>query len=144
MVKDSLRLKVLTTANILRRMTDRELLSINNTDNLSLSNIQIIGFITIQIKEDIYQKDIENFLSLKPSTVSANLSLLEKKGYVKREYSTVDTRLKRVIPTQKAIEIEKHMSVGAQRIEDRINSLLDEEERSNLYKLLDKLSTNFE
>jgi DNA-binding MarR family transcriptional regulator len=144
MRKCSLRLKVLTTANILRRKTDRELLSINNTDNLSLSNIQIIGYITINLGKEIYQKDIENYLSLKPSTVSANLSLLEKKGYVIREYSTVDTRLKRVTPTQKAIEIEKHMSVGAQKIEDRINSILDNEERESLFKLLDKLSTNFE
>lgn len=135
-----MRLTVMRTANVLKRETDKELLNFENDDNISISNIHIIGFITFNHNKgkDVYQKDIEKFLRLKPSTVSANLKLLEKKGYVHREYSKKDTRLKRVLPTEKSFAMQKKMCTKIETLDDKIGSILDKEEQEIVLKLLTK------
>ena len=69
----------------------------------------IIGFLAENDDKDIFQKDIEEKFSVRRSTVSSMLKLMEKKGLVTRESVNFDARLKKLVLTQKAREMHCRM-----------------------------------
>ncbi len=135
---------LLIASNLFRRRFDHEISKLTGDDSISGANTQIIGFLVAHQNQEIYQKDIEKAFSLRPSTVSANLRLMEKKGYVRREYSTVDTRLKQVIPTEKAIELNSLLHKKGYEIEEQFNAILNKEEQEIMKKMLRKLIRSLE
>ena len=51
---------------------------------------------------EVYQKDIEEEFRIRKSTATGILQLMEKNGFISRESSKKDARLKRIVPTPKA------------------------------------------
>ena len=135
---------LLIASNLFKRRLDHEISDLTGDDSISGANIQIIGFLVANQNHEIYQKDIEKAFSLRPSTVSANLRLMEKKGFITREYSTVDTRLKKVIPTKKAIELNQMVCKKGFELEEQFSTILNKEEQEIMVKLLSKLIRSLE
>ena len=67
-------------------------------EGISLSQMASIGYIYF-MKRDVYQRDLENHFELRRSTVSSSLSVLEKKGLIKRLPVSHDARLKKLVLT---------------------------------------------
>ncbi len=63
----------------------------NDTENLGKHG-WIIGFLAEHQNEDIFQKDIETNFSIRRSTVSNMLKLMEQKGFITRESVSGDAR----------------------------------------------------
>ena len=59
--------------------------------NISMQEFRIVGLLIGE--EGISQKDLAKKLSVKPSTLSVAISVLEGKGYINREVSSVDKRV---------------------------------------------------
>lgn len=135
---------ILMAANLFRRRLDHQIIKLTDDDNITGSNSHIIGFLVANKDEEIFQKNIETHFSLKPSTVSANLRLLEQKGYIIREYSKIDTRKKFVSPTEKAINFNKIICDKGLEIENEFKKVLTFEEQEQLVSLLIKLISSME
>lgn len=112
--------------------------------NLTRSQMDVLIFLKINEKKNIEtnQKDIEKALSLKNPTVTGILDRLEDKGYIKRNVSSKDKRLKRITLTSASNEILLKSRNHAKKIEEKILSSLSDEEKDELLKLLDKIKIN--
>ena len=84
-------------SNKLRRKFDM----LSSRKEFSGSQGRTLRFLLSQI-EDIYQKDIEEEIQIRKSTVTGILQLMEKNGFIYRESVEKDARLKRIVPTKKA------------------------------------------
>ena len=104
----------------------------------------VIGFLNENRHRDIYQKDIEEQLCVRRSSVSSLLNQMETMGLIERRSVDGDGRLKKVVLTQKAIEINDSIIKEFQRLEVRLKDGMSDEEIKTLFKLLDKVKTNVE
>ena len=102
----------------------------------------IIGYLVEHLDEDIYQKDIESVFSLRRSTVSNMLKLMERKGYVDRLPVDNDARLKKLVPTQKALDIHRRMVEELQKREQLLRQNITAEELDTFFAVLQKLRRN--
>lgn len=79
-------------------------------EDAGLTNIQkhVLKFILLEtMHRELYQKDIEEEFQIRKSTATGILKLMEKNGYIYRESSREDARLKRIVPTEKALSLRQ-------------------------------------
>ena len=91
---------------------------------------------------DVFQKDLEEYLEIKSSSVTSILDNLEKNGYVRRESVEYDGRLKKISMTDKAREIEKDI---ARRVSEYMHSLfrdIPERDREGFYFVMCRMIEN--
>lgn len=85
-------------SNKLRRKFDM----LSSRKEFSGSQGRTLRFLLSQT-EDIYQKDIEEEYSIRPSTATQLLKQMEKNGLIIREPEAYDNRLKKIVVTDKAL-----------------------------------------
>lgn len=76
--------------------------------DLGITGVQsrVIFYILSHCKEGpVFQRDVENAFSLSRSTATGILQMLEKKGIILRESVASDARLKSLVPTTRAVEL---------------------------------------
>lgn len=112
--------------------------------NITGTNGWIIGFLANNSDRDIFQKDIEEFFSLRRSTVSNMVQLMEKKGFIARESVDYDARLKKLVLTQKALEIHKAVLADVAENEKKLKSGISEEELKTFFDVIEKIQKNLE
>lgn len=72
-------------------------------DGLTTMQKHVLKYILLEtLHRDVYQKDIEEEFQIRKSTVTGILQLMEKNGFISRQSSEKDARLKRIVPTKKA------------------------------------------
>ena len=110
-----------------------------------LTSVQsrVLHFIMIKTqieKVPAYQKDIEEVFSIRRSSVTSVLQLLEKNGYIKRESASNDARLKQLTLTKKGDEITGVVHQIIMKEEENLMKSITEEEKELLFSVLEKLS----
>ena len=102
---------------------------------------RILGFIYHKSdKRDIFQRDIEEELDIRRSSVTSVLQLMEKNGYIQRVSVSEDARLKKIILTEKGLEIQKNVYDFILKIEKSLRDELSDDEMEILVNLIDRLS----
>ena len=77
---------------------------------------------------DVFQRDIENAFSIRKSTVSKIIKLMENKDLIRRESVEYDARLKKIVLTDKAIEIHKMIKEDIVNVNKKFTENLTEKE----------------
>lgn len=149
MVDRYLGFELITTGHLLKRAKDRaddevKKRVLGDENDLICSDLSIIKFLTEHDEREIYQKDIEQYFSLTAPSVSNKLRTLQKEGLINRVYSEIDTRLKRVILTDTAREIDKRMRNELESFEKRIEDVLTDEEKEMVFRISEKIKNEFE
>ena len=111
-------------------------------ESVTGANGWIIGYLAENRHKDIFQKDIEKEFSVRRSTVSKVVGLMEQKGFIEREPVTYDARLKKLVLTEKAWKLHEIASGDAKYVEERLLQGISKEEIETLHKLLKKLYNN--
>ncbi len=102
---------------------------------------RILGFIYHKSdKKDIFQKDIEEELDIRRSSVTSVLQLMEKNGHIKRISVSEDARLKKIVLTEKGMEIQRNVYEFILRVEKSLRDELNEDEFNILVSLIDRLA----
>lgn len=125
----------------IRRRIDKE------ASQFGITGVQgrILGFIYNESsKRDIFQKDIEEMLDIRRSSVTNVLQLMEKNGYIKRENVYEDARLKKIVILEKGIEIHKKVYAFILKLEKSLSDELTEDEMNTLVNLIDRLAQKIE
>ena len=65
-----------------------------------------------------YQRDVEAAFGLSRSTATGILQLMEKNGLIQRESAADDARLKSLIPTAKAAELEEEVMASIRQTDE--------------------------
>lgn len=115
----------------------------SGTSKFGITGVQsrILGFISHNSeKKDIFQKDIEEELDIRRSSVTSVLQLMEKNGYIERVSVSKDARLKKIIITEKGIEVQRNVWNLIQELEKSLIDELSDEELEILISLIDRLS----
>lgn len=127
--------------NLIKRYIDN-LPEKKQADSITGTNGWIIGYISKHPDQNIYQKDLEEHFSITRSTASRVITLMERKGLVKRESVASDARLKKLVLTQKALDISEMMFRGAAEMEKRLTSGFAEDEIDRLFSYIERMKRN--
>ena len=110
-----------------------------------LTNMQkhILHFILLEtMHRDLFQRDLEKEFKVRRSTATGTLQLLEKKGYLYREPVKKDARLKRIVPTEKALKLRGKLLANIRRREAQIRKGISEEDMKVFVRVLKQISSN--
>lgn len=103
-----------------------------------------LGYFHRNLGRDIFQKDFEKEFDIRRSTASRILSLMEGNGLITRESVPYDARLKKIVLTKKALEIEDQVISFFDSLEREYEKNISQEELEIFYRVLDKINSNIE
>lgn len=102
---------------------------------------RILGFIYHNAdKKDIFQKDIEEDLQIRRSSVTSVLQLMEKNEYIRRVRVSEDGRLKKIILTEKGSKVQNKVYSYILDFEKVLTDELSEDEFRMFMALISRLS----
>ncbi len=101
-----------------------------------------IHYLYENLDHDVYQKDLEKRFSIGRSAVTSALQLMEKNGLIIRESVPQDARLKKIILTEKALELHHQIEQENRAFERRLTEGLTETERETVLNAVRKMRRN--
>ena len=104
-------------------------------DGLTTMQKHVLKHILLEtMHREVYQKDIEEEFRIRKSTATGILQLMEKNGFISRESSKKDARLKRIVPTPKAEALRPEILEHIRDTEKRLIQGIDQEDVKDLQK----------
>ncbi len=133
---------------VLSNMIKRKISAIKATagaEQLTGMHGWIIGYLYDRRDvKDVFQRDIEADFTIRRSTATGILQLMEKNGLLYREPVSYDARLKKLVLTPKAISAHEATMKAIHQMENNIKSGLTEEEIEQFFIIIDKIKKNVE
>jgi len=137
-----LALRVKSLNNQIRRLMERTAIE-KNKANLTGMQYAILGFLSEKNDlTDVFQRDIEAEFNIRRSTATGMLKLLENNSYIRRVSVPDDARLKKIIRTKKAKELETIVQLHMLEMEGKLTKGIRTEELQQFYTTLRKISDN--
>lgn len=124
-------------SNKLRRRLDM----LSSRKEFSGSQGRTLHFLLAQ-SEDIFQKDIEEEYSIRPSTATELLKQMEKNGLITRESVAYDNRLKKIVLTDKALMYRKQVVDDLTALEESLIKDIPEEKLNIFFEVIEKMMDN--
>lgn len=97
-----------------------------------------------QADGDLFQRDIEEFLSIQRPTATRMLNHMEKEGLIKRESVEYDGRLKKLSLTLKAVNLYNDIFDEINHVEEEMMRGLTEEEKAEFLRIARKIRGNLD
>ena len=130
-------------SNLIMRKLDKQV--IRGTGNgMTITHVWVIGYLVANKDKDIFQKNIEEKFSIRRSTATNILKLMEKNGLITRVPMEHDARLKKIMITEKTQEMHDRMHEESVKIEQILLTGITEEEREQFQTTLGKMKVNLE
>ena len=92
----------------------------------------------------VFQRDVEEAFELSRSTTTGIVQLLEKKGIIRRESVDSDARLKSLVPTEKAGQIEEQVRERIREIEAVMTRNISPGQMQVFLEVAEKMSANLD
>jgi len=127
--------------NLIRR-TVKNSPAVIQADQISGANTGIIMYLRENEGRDVFQRDIEEHFSITRSTSSKVISLMEKKGLIRRTAVAHDARLKKLELTGRSREISRLMIQDAEQFERALTKGFSGEELEKLRDYLGRMTDN--
>ncbi len=124
-------------SNKLRRRLDM----LSSREDFSGSQSRTLHFLLTQPGE-LFQKDIEEEYSIRPSTATELLKQMEKRGLIVREPVPYDNRMKRITVTDKAIGYRRQVVEDLTALEERVIHGIAQEDLECFFKVMEKMMDN--
>ena len=102
---------------------------------------QILSYIYRQEK-DVFQRDVEAYFSMSRSTVSGLMKELEAAGLIRRCQVESDSRLKRLVLTDKGLGVCRMVRKGMVDLNQQLTGGISDEEFSVFWQVADKMRAN--
>ena len=130
-------------SNLIKRDVEKSKVRLG-LDPVTVVNGWAIGYLFENRDKDIFQKDFENHFSIRRSTASNILKSMEQKGLIQRISVENDARLKKIVLTEKAVEIHKKIIEEIFEREKRLRQDISKNDLETFFKVMKKLSANME
>ena len=95
-------------------------------------------------EKDIFQRDFEERFSIRRSTASKMLGLMEKKGLIERQSVSSDARLKKIVLTERAARLHEKITQDILDREKRLLAGVSPEKLEIFYEVIDTIKANLE
>lgn len=124
-------------SNKIRRRID----TFSSKGALSGAQGRALHFILAQT-EDIFQKDIEEEYSLRPPTATELLKKMEQNGFIRREATSYDARLKKIIASEKALQYKEQVMIDITSLEEDLTKGISSAELEIFFQVTEKMLSN--
>lgn len=119
----------------------------NNTDKEKYEKLTgvhswAIGFFFHNRDRDVFQRDFEKECNVRRSSATQMLKRMEKNGMINRIGVDYDARLKKIVLTEKAIEIQKTLDEKFEQLERNLSKDISNEELETFFGVLSKITDN--
>lgn len=141
--KNDIGFRLRTLSNLIKRKLHNSF-SEKHADNPTIMHGWVIHYLYDNRGNDIFQRDLEQQFSIRRSTATAILKLMEKNELITREPVNYDARLKKLMLTDKAVEIHKSVIEEINRLENTLRKGISEKEMDIFFKTIDKMIDNIE
>ncbi|MGO4545000.1 MarR family winged helix-turn-helix transcriptional regulator [Paenibacillus sp. 2TAB23] len=139
----SIALELRTLRNMLQRQVDG-FMTQKYGDQLTGMHGWVLKYFVDNQDKEIFQRDFENKFTIRRSTASKILQLMEKKNLIIRQPVPYDARLKQIILTPAAHEYYEAIIGKYAEIERELKNGLSREELDTFFSVLDKIKSNLE
>ena len=92
----------------------------------------------------VYQRDVEGAFGVSRSTVTGMLQQMERDGLIRRESVQSDARLKSLIPTQKAIELDAQVNACLRQADQCLTKGLSDAQLAAFKAIAAQMSANLD
>ena len=99
----------------------------------------ILGYLYENQGREIFQRDIQEQFSIRRSTVTGILQLMERNGLITRSSVERDARLKKLELTPRGVELHKRVERSIRQVEDRLSQCLTPEEKATFLTICEKI-----
>lgn len=131
--------------HVLSRKLKRDNLMDYPVEELTPMQKQVLKFILLStLHHPIYQKDVEEEFQIRRSTATGILQLMEKNGFIIRQSTSFDKRLKEIIPTQKSERLREKLIKQLQLREEKMLSGIPPEHISICKSVLKQVLNNLD
>ena len=129
-----------TVSNLIKRKFDADPVLVEQK-NVTGTHGYVLGFIRRKNAEGIkdYQRDIEQAFSIRRSTATEILNVMEQNELIVRKPNEQDKRMKEIVVTEKATKIHEKIIERLDTIDGEIKSVLTVDEISSLESIITKL-----
>lgn len=124
-------------SNKLRRKMD----TLSSRKEFSGSQGRTLHFLLAQT-DAVFQKDIEEEYSIRPSTATELLKQMEKSGLIRRESTSYDSRLKQIVLTPKALTYRQQVVDDLTGLEEMLTRDIPEEDLQVFFRVIEKMMDN--
>ncbi len=131
------------TSRMVKRYLDGDATKLY-VDKMTGTHGWAVGYLYDNRHRDIFQRDFEQEFDIRRSTASSILSLMEKNGLITRESVPYDARLKKIVLTDKAVEIQSVVNKSFDRLESTMKKDISQEDLEIFFSVLDKVCNNLE
>lgn len=133
--------EIKTVHNLLKRDFEKRL---NYEKMKNITGVQkwVIGYLSEHEGEDVFQRDLEEEFSIRRSTATGILQLMEKNDLIVRVPVSYDARLKKLVLTQKALDIQYEINREIQAHDKKLRNGISEEELEVFFKVMNKIKRN--
>ena len=105
-----------------------------------LTAIQYAALVAIGSHPGIDATRLSEIIYFDRSTIGDVLDRIESKGWIRREYTSSDRRIKRLELSSLGQEVLQHVEPGIRRVQDRLLAPLTAGEAKTLVRLLGKMA----
>lgn len=137
-------MEIKAITNRMVRKLDGEVWDIGEKTPSSAQKHTIAYLYEHQSDGDLFQRDIEGFLSIQRPTATRMLNHMEANGLIKRESVEHDGRLKKITLTQKAINLYNDIFNEINRVEEYMTRGLTDKEKDDFLCIARKIRKNLE
>ncbi|MEG1619770.1 MAG: MarR family transcriptional regulator [Eubacterium sp.] len=130
--------EVKSLSNLIKRRID----TIEGNDGITGMQGYIIGYIYDHPDREIFQRDVEKECSIRRSTATGILKLMEKNGFITREAVGYDARLKKLVLTDKALAHQQNFMAEIEQIERSLQAHLTAKEVTDFRRILKQMKKN--
>lgn len=113
-------------------------------DPLTGTHGWVIKYLYERQGQDTFQRDLENQFSIRRSTATGILQLMEKNEMIIRQPVDYDARLKKIILTEKAKDCHKMIEAAVEEVENKLVQGLSENELELFFSVIHKMKKNME
>ena len=115
-----------------------------NDCELTFVQTRTIGYLIANQDHDVFQRDLEKELRIRRSTASEILNVLDRDGYLYRLSSQQDARLKKLVLTEKALQLNQKMTENIDRMEALLSQSISQQDQEHFFSVLDQIKKNLE
>ncbi len=136
--RDEIGFQVRTLSHLIKHMVNQTAFA---SEEVPVTGVQgwIMGYLYENQGKDVFQRDLQNHFSVRRSTVTGILQLMEKNGLIVRRAVDWDARLKKLELTPKALEMHERVMRGIRQTEAALSAMLDPEEKDTFLRLCEKI-----
>lgn len=136
--QDDIGFQIRTLSHLVKRNVDQSAFSGEENQPTGVQG-WIIGYLYENRDKEIFQRDIQNQFSIRRSTVTGILQLMEKNGLITRSSVERDARLKKLELTPCAIDLHERLGRSVRQVEARLDSCLTPQEKQEFLRLCQKI-----